>query len=60
MDALTLYGALAVSTMLVFYTLEDRAAVFVLGFAGACVASSAYGFCRARGRSAWWSWSGPR
>jgi hypothetical protein len=44
MDALTLYGALAVSAMLVFYTLEDRAAVFVLAFAGACVASSAYGF----------------
>ncbi len=44
MDALTLYGALAVSAMLVFYALEGRSAVFVLAFAGACLASSAYGF----------------
>jgi hypothetical protein len=44
MDALTLYGALSVSAMLVFYALEERSAVFVLAFAGACLASSAYGF----------------
>ncbi len=44
MDALTLYGALAVGAMLVFYALEERSAVFVLAFAGACLASSAYGF----------------
>jgi hypothetical protein len=44
MDALTLFGALAVSAMLVFYALEERSAVFVLAFAGACVASAAYGF----------------
>ena len=44
MDALTLYGAFAVTAMLIFYALEERAAVFVLAFAGACLASSAYGF----------------
>ena len=44
LDALTLFGAIAVTTMLLFYALEDRAAMFVLGFAIACLASSAYGF----------------
>ncbi|HZU12109.1 MAG TPA: hypothetical protein VFB58_04655 [Chloroflexota bacterium] len=44
MNLLTAYGALAVTAMLVFYTLESRSAVFVLAFAAACLASSAYGF----------------
>jgi hypothetical protein len=44
MDTLTLFGALAVTAMLVFYALEARSAVFVLAFAGACLASSAYGY----------------
>ncbi len=44
MDALTLFGAVAVSAMLLFYAIEDRAPVFVLAFALACLASSAYGF----------------
>lgn len=44
MDALTIFGALAVGAMLAFYALESRAAWFVLAFAGACLASSAYGF----------------
>ena len=44
MDLLTAYGALAVCAMLVCYALEARAAVFVLGFAVACAASSVYGF----------------
>jgi hypothetical protein len=43
-DFLTLYGALAVTAMLIFYALESRAAVFVLAFAAACAASSLYGF----------------
>ena len=42
--ALTIFGALAVSAMLLFYALEARSGWFVLAFAGACVASSAYGF----------------
>jgi presenilin-like A22 family membrane protease len=44
MDALTIFGALAVTAMLVFYALEARSEWFVVAFAGACVASSAYGF----------------
>jgi hypothetical protein len=43
-DILSAFGALAVASMLVLYALEDRDARFVLAFAGACVASSAYGF----------------
>jgi hypothetical protein len=43
-DLLTAFGAVAVGAMLVFYTVEDRSAWFVLAFAGACLASSAYGF----------------
>jgi hypothetical protein len=43
-DGLTLYGAVAVTAMLLCYALEDRAPAFVLAFAGACAASSAYGF----------------
>jgi hypothetical protein len=44
MDALTIYGTLAVAAMLVFYALESRSPAFVLAFAAACLASSAYGF----------------
>ena len=44
MDLLTVFGALAVSAMLVLYALEARSAWFVLAFAGACLASSTYGF----------------
>ena len=44
MDALTIFGLLAVTAMLVFYALEDRKPVYILGFAGACVLGSAYGF----------------
>ncbi len=44
MDILTAFGAVAVGSMLVFYALEDRSNRFVLAFAGACLASSAYGF----------------
>ncbi len=44
MDPLTTFGATAVTAMLVFYALEDRSAWFVMAFAAACLASSAYGF----------------
>ena len=44
MDALTAFGAVAVASMLFFYAFEARSAWFVLAFAGACLASSAYGF----------------
>jgi hypothetical protein len=44
MDGLTLFGLLAVTAMLAFYALEDRSPRFILAFAGACLAASAYGF----------------
>jgi hypothetical protein len=44
MDALTMFGLLAVTAMLVFYAMEDRSAWFVLAFAGACILASLYGF----------------
>ena len=44
MDGLTLFGVAAVTSMLIFYAVEDRARIFVLCFAGSCAASSAYGF----------------
>lgn len=44
MSPLTLFGAAAVSLMLLSYALERRAAWWVLVFAVACAASSLYGF----------------
>ena len=44
MNLLTLFGAVAVSAMLVAYALEQRSAWWVLVFALACGASSLYGF----------------
>ena len=44
MSPLDMYGAAAVTAMLVFYALESRARFFLLAFAAACLASSAYGF----------------
>jgi len=42
--AVTLYGVLALSFMMVMYALERRGRRFVLLFALGCVLSSAYGF----------------
>ena len=44
MDALTTFGLVAVSLMLIFYALENRSPWFILAFAGACALGSAYGF----------------
>jgi len=44
MDALSLFGLLAVTAMLVAYALEERSHWFILAFAGACALGSAYGF----------------
>ena len=41
---LTLFGLVAVGSMLIFYALESRSAWFVLAFAFSCLASSLYGF----------------
>ena len=44
MSALTAFGLLAVTAMLVSYALEKRSPWFVLAFAGACVLAAVYGF----------------
>ena len=44
MSPLTLYGAAAVTVMLIAYALEPRAPGWVLVFALACAASSLYGW----------------
>jgi hypothetical protein len=41
---LTLYGACAVTFMMLMYALESRGRNFILAFAFGCVLSSAYGF----------------
>lgn len=44
MSALTTFGLLAVTLMMVFYTLEARSPWFILAFALSCLLGSAYGF----------------
>jgi len=44
MDGLTLFGLVAVTAMVVTYTLESRSPWFILAFAGACGLGSMYGF----------------
>jgi hypothetical protein len=44
MDTLTLFGLLAVTAMLIIYSLENRHPGFILAFAAACLAASIYGF----------------
>lgn len=44
MNWLTAFGAAAVTLMMLFYALENRAAGYTLAFAGACLAASAYGW----------------
>jgi hypothetical protein len=41
---LTVFGVIAVGSMLLFYALEFRSRGFILAFAAACLSSSAYGF----------------
>jgi len=41
---LTIFGALAVSFMMLMYALEHRGPAFVLAFACGCALSSSYGF----------------
>jgi hypothetical protein len=44
MDTLTLFGAAAVTFMMLMYALEKRSNWFVLAFACGCALSSVYGF----------------
>jgi hypothetical protein len=42
--AVTLYGVVALSFMMLMYALERRGRWFVAGFAVGCILSSVYGF----------------
>jgi len=44
MNRLTLFGLFAVTAMLICYAFENRNRWFILGFAGACLLGSIYGF----------------
>jgi hypothetical protein len=44
MNRLTLFGLVAVTSMLVAYALEKRSHWFILAFSGSCVLASIYGF----------------
>jgi hypothetical protein len=44
MDALTLFGLIAVTAMLICYAMEKRSHWFVLAFAASCAMGSVYGF----------------
>jgi len=44
MNALTLFGLCAVTSMVVTYSLERRSPWFILAFAASCLLGSAYGF----------------
>ena len=46
MDALSIFGLVAVTTMMLCYALEQRSRWYILGFAGACVLASIYGFAQ--------------
>lgn len=46
MDSLTVFGLFAVTAMLVCYALEKKSPWFILGFSGACLLGSAYGFAQ--------------
>ena len=41
-----MFGLVAVTAMMVCYALERRSRWYVLGFAGACVLASIYGFAQ--------------
>lgn len=41
---LTLFGAVAVTFMMLMYALESRGSRFVIAFAAGCALSSSYGF----------------
>jgi hypothetical protein len=46
MSPLTAFGLFAVTAMLVCYALEQRSPWWTLGFAGACLLGSIYGFAQ--------------
>lgn len=44
MTALSIFGLISVTLMLVFYALESKSHWFILGFTFSCILGSIYGF----------------
>ena len=44
MDLLTLFGVFSVTLMVLFYTLEKKSSIYILGFSIACILAAVYGF----------------
>ncbi|MCA1708879.1 MAG: hypothetical protein LC808_38630 [Actinobacteria bacterium] len=44
MDAITLFGVVALTFMMTMYAFESRGRPYILAFCGGCLLSSAYGF----------------
>lgn len=44
MNALTIFGLFSVILMLIFYSLEHKHHLFILGFSLSCILGSIYGF----------------
>jgi hypothetical protein len=44
MSGLTLFGLVAATAMMLCYAAEDRAPIYIFGFAAACMMGSLYGF----------------
>jgi hypothetical protein len=42
--AITIYGVVALTFMMLMYSLEGRGALFIVGFSLGCLLSSVYGF----------------
>ena len=44
MDLLTLFGIISVTFMVLFYAIEKKSSIFILGFSIACISAATYGF----------------
>ena len=44
MDLLTLFGVFSVTLMVIFYALEKKSNVYILGFSITCILAAVYGF----------------
>ncbi|MDP1574257.1 MAG: hypothetical protein Q8L78_04920 [Coxiellaceae bacterium] len=44
MNALSLFGLFSVIVMLIFYSLEEKHHIYILGFSLSCILGSIYGF----------------
>jgi len=44
MDLITIFGVVAVTLMVVFYALEKKSRIYILGFSIACLLAAIYAF----------------